>query len=255
MRITDAPIHASLAAMDLARARAWYAAKLGWEPTAEPPGTLVYELMGSAFTLFETPHAGSAKNTVMSWNVKNVGAEVTRLRGRGVVFEEYDFGEIKTVDGIMSDPGGGQTAWFTDSEGNIISLVTAPDDPRPPSLSATLAAADLARAKAWYAEVLGFQPMFELEGVIAGYQSGETTFSLYQTTFAGTAKNTVAVWRLKGLVDEVARLRETGVVFEDYDFGDGDVTVAGILSDADGPVNSWFTDSEGNILAIAEDRT
>ena len=42
-------------------------------------------------------------------------------------------------------------------------------------------------------------------------------------------------------------------VFEDYDFGD-EATIAGILSDADGPVNAWFTDSEGNSLAIAEDR-
>lgn len=254
MRITEAPIHASLAATDLARAKAWYADKLGWQPTVEPPGTLVYEPFGSAFTLFETPHAGTAKNTVMSWNVPDAAAEIARLRGRGVVFEEYDFGDFKTVDGVMSDPDGGKTAWFTDSEGNIVSITSSPNDPRPQSLSAMLAAADLGRARAWYADTLGFQPMFELEGVIAGYQSGSSSFSLYQTSYAGTAKNTVGVWRLKGLVDEVARLRERGVVFEDYDFGDGDVTVAGILSDADGPLNAWFTDSEGNILAITEDR-
>ena len=117
----------------------------------------------------------------------------------------------------------------------------------------TLGVTDLARAKAFYANKLGFTPMFEVEGVIAGYQSGSSTFSVYQTEFAGTAKNTVAVWRLQGLVDEVARLRDAGVVFEDYDFGD-EATVAGILSDEDGAVNAWFTDSEGNVLAIAEDR-
>jgi catechol 2,3-dioxygenase-like lactoylglutathione lyase family enzyme len=154
----------------------------------------------------------------------------------------------------MADPDGGKTAWFKDSEDNIIALTSSPQDQRPTSLGAMLAASDLARAKAWYAEKLGFEPMFELEGVVVGYQSGNSTFSVYQTDFAGTAKNTVAVWRLKGIVDEVARLRERGVVFEDYDFGDGDVTVAGILSDQDGPVNAWLTDSEGNILAIAEDR-
>jgi catechol 2,3-dioxygenase-like lactoylglutathione lyase family enzyme len=255
MKITDAPIHASLAATDLARARAWYADKLGWEPSAEPPGTLVYELLDSAFTLFETPRAGTAQNTVLTWNTGDVSSDVARLRARGVVFEDYDFGEIKTVDGIMSDPSGGQSAWFKDSEGNIISIVSAPDDPRPPSLSATLAAADLGRAKAFYADSLGFQPMFEFEGEVLGYQSGNSTFIVYRTTFAGTARNTVAVWRLKGIVDEVARLRERGIEFEDYDFGADGATVAGILSDEDGPVNAWFTDSEGNILAIAEDRT
>jgi catechol 2,3-dioxygenase-like lactoylglutathione lyase family enzyme len=254
MRITDAPVHASLAVVDLARAREWYADKLGWEPSLEPPGTLVYDVVGSNFTLFETPNAGTAKNTVMLWNVEDAAREVTRLRERGVVFEDYDFGDFRTVDGIMAGPDGSHTAWFKDSEGNIISLTSSPQDPRPPSLSPMLAASDLARAKAWYADKLGFAPMFEVAGVVVGYPSGPTTFTVYQTEFAGTAKNTVAAWRMVGIVDEVARLRERGVVFEDYDFGDGDVTVAGILSDEAGPLNAWFRDSEGNSLVLIEDR-
>ena len=254
MQITEAPVHASLAAVDLARARDWYADKLGWEPAIEEPGLLVYEALGSTFTLFETPNAGTAKNTVMTWNVPDAAAEVARLRDRGVAFEDYDFGEYRTIDGIMTDPEGGKAAWFRDSEGNIISLTSSPRDTRPPSLTPMLAAADLGRAKAWYADVLGFEPMFELEGVVIGFPSGSTTFSIYQTTFAGTAKNTVAAWRLTGLVDEVARLRERGVEFEEYDFGDGQATVAGILSDEDGPVNAWFRDSEGNSLVLIEDR-
>ena len=254
MQITDAPVHASLAAVDLARARAWYAEKLGWDPVREPDGVLVYEVFGSDFTLFETPNAGTAKNTVMSWNVPDVSTEVERLRAKGVTFVEYDFGDYRTVDGVMSDPEGGKTAWFKDSEGNIISLTSSPQDPRPQSLSPMLAAADLDRAKGWYADKLGFRPMFELEGVVIGYPSGSTTFSVYKTDFAGSAKNTVAAWRLQGIADEVARLRERGITFEDYDFGDGDATVDGILSDDEGPVNAWFRDSEGNSLVLIEDR-
>jgi catechol 2,3-dioxygenase-like lactoylglutathione lyase family enzyme len=254
MQITEAPVHASLAAVDLARAREWYADKLGWEPSREAPGLLAYDQLGAGFTLFETPNAGTAQNTVMSWNVPDAGTEVARLRDRGVVFEEYDFGDYKTVNGVMSDPEGGKTAWFKDSEGNIVSITSSPRDPRPSSLAPMLAASDLGRAKSWYAGTLGFEPMFELEGVIVGYPSGSTTFSVYQTSFAGTAKNTVAAWRLKGIVDEVARLRERGVEFEEYDFGDGDATVAGILSDELGPVNAWFRDSEGNSLVLIEDR-
>jgi catechol 2,3-dioxygenase-like lactoylglutathione lyase family enzyme len=252
--ITDAPVHPSLAVADLARAKAWYADKLGWEPSLEPNGLVVYELLGSSFTLFETPNAGTARNTVMNWNVPDVAPEVARLRASGVVFEDYDFGDFKTVDGIMTDPDGGKNAWFKDSEGNIIGLTSSPNDPRPASLSAMLAASDLARAKAWYSDKLGFQPMFEMEGLILGYASGPSTFTVYKTEFAGTAKNTVAVWRLHGLTDEVARLRAKGVVFDEQDFGDGEATVAGILSDELGPVSAWFTDSEGNSLALAEDR-
>src|SRR4249919_1894237 len=111
--ITDAPIHPSLAVHDTAHSRRWYADKLGWEPSLEAPGTLVYDVDGSAFTLFESDLAGTAKNTVMIWNVADVREEAARLRKRGVEFEEYDFGDIKTVDGVMSDPdGGGMNAWF-----------------------------------------------------------------------------------------------------------------------------------------------
>ena len=123
--ITEAPIHPSLATKDLAKARAWYADKVGWEPTIEPPGVLVYELGGSdsAFTLYETPFAGTAKNTVMNWAVPDVRAAVERLRGRGVTFEEYDFGpEGRTVGGILAEGESDLNAWFVDSEGNILAL-------------------------------------------------------------------------------------------------------------------------------------
>lgn len=135
--------------------------------------------------MFETPHAGSAKNTVMTWNVADVSPEISRLRERGIEFEEYDFGEYKTVDGVMTDPEGGKAAWFKDSEGNIIGLTSSAQDRRPGSLSAMLAASDLARAKAWYSEKLGFAPMFELERVVAGYQSGKSTFSVTRPTSPG----------------------------------------------------------------------
>jgi hypothetical protein len=46
------------------------------------------------------------------------------LRARGLVFEDYDFGTAKTVDGIMVDPEDGSlNAWFTDSEGNVLGIV------------------------------------------------------------------------------------------------------------------------------------
>jgi catechol 2,3-dioxygenase-like lactoylglutathione lyase family enzyme len=256
--ITDAPFHPSLAVADLAKARSWYSEKLGWDPVLEPPGTLVYQVGQSSFTLYESEFAGTAKNTVMNWAVNDVRAEVPRLRERGVVFEEYDFGEVKTDDGIMTDPSGGMNAWFKDLDGNIVGVISAgPDGPAlepGAEISGMIAAADLERAQQWYAEKLGFEPDFTFPEVLATYKSGPSTFSVYKTEFAGTAKNTVGIWRLTGIRDEVARLRGRGVVFEEYDFGDEGRTVGGIMSDAEGDVNAWFKDSEGNILALAEDR-
>ena len=253
--ITEAPIHPSLATRDLAKAREWYADKLGWLPTIEPPGIVVYEIGGpsSAFTLFETPFAGTAKNTVMNWVVRDVAAGVGRLRGRGVTFEDYDFGDFKTVDGIMETPDGNANAWFKDPDGNIVGLVQDTSAPEGGVIATMLAAADLDRAKAWYAEKLGFEPTGEMPGFVVDYRSGNTRFELYKTDFAGSAKNTVAVWRLAGIRDEVGRLRARGVTFEEYDFGPEGRTVGGILADGESDLNAWFVDSEGNILALAED--
>src|SRR5215203_1745988 len=104
MPITDASVHATLAVADLDEARKWYAQKLGWEPVRELPGTLIYQVGDSFFTLFTTPNARTAKNTVMNWNVDGLSRVVADLKGRGVRFEDYDFGEFKTEDGILSDP-------------------------------------------------------------------------------------------------------------------------------------------------------
>jgi hypothetical protein len=50
--------------------------------------------------------------------VTDVRAAVEEMRGRGVVFEEYDTPETRTENGIARMPGGGDAAWFKDSEGN-----------------------------------------------------------------------------------------------------------------------------------------
>src|SRR5215210_1280804 len=255
MAITDAPIHATLAVADLDKSRDWYAAKLRWEPMREVPGTLIYQVGDSFFTLFTTPNAGTAKNTVMNWNVEDLSSVVADLKGRGVRFEDYDFGEFKTVDGILSDPVGGKTAWFKDLDGNTVGVLQSPTGQASRhAISVMLAASDLGRAKAWYAEKLGFEPVEEFAEMVMDYVSGDTSFNVYRTEFAGTAKNTVAIWRAKDLLAEVASLRERGLTFDEYPADEGERYVDGVLYYEDKPVNAWFTDSEGNILALAEDQ-
>ena len=43
------------------------------------------------------------------------------LKARGVVFEEYDMPGIKMKNSIAT-AGGAKTAWFQDSEGNIMAV-------------------------------------------------------------------------------------------------------------------------------------
>ena len=53
--------------------------------------------------------------------MEDLAAEVAELRGRGVVFEEYDQPGLRTVDGIATTPVG-RAAWFKDSEGNVLTM-------------------------------------------------------------------------------------------------------------------------------------
>ena len=113
---------AILPAKELQRARAYYKDKLGLEPAEEHEGELIYRSPGgAAFSIYETDNAGSAKNTAMGWTADDLDAEVAELRGRGVVFEEYDFPGLKTENGIAVMDGE-KAAWFIDSEGNILAL-------------------------------------------------------------------------------------------------------------------------------------
>src|SRR5438132_1435927 len=131
--LNDYPVHASLATSDAARAKAWFADKIGWQPKREWPGLLLYEVGPTQFGVYETGAAGTAKNTVAFWLVKDLPAEVARLRDRGVVFEDYDFGEIKTVDGVMTDDDGSLVAWFKDPDGNVLGLIEDEDSRATPA--------------------------------------------------------------------------------------------------------------------------
>jgi hypothetical protein len=53
--------------------------------------------------------------------VDDIEAVMADLRQRGVVFEEYDFPGLKTVDGLATMDGF-HTAWFRDIDGNTFSI-------------------------------------------------------------------------------------------------------------------------------------
>jgi catechol 2,3-dioxygenase-like lactoylglutathione lyase family enzyme len=118
-----------LPAQDLDRARAFYSEKLGLEPVEEREGGLLYRCGGTEFALYESAGAASGDHTQMGFEVEDIEAVVAELRGRAVVFEEYDFPGLTTVNGIAEIEGnypskgkGERGAWFRDSEGNMLGL-------------------------------------------------------------------------------------------------------------------------------------
>jgi predicted enzyme related to lactoylglutathione lyase len=117
------PLYAYLPAKDVDRARKFYEEKLGFRPKQEIAGGIVYEFGGgTACFLYPTANAGTSKASQAFWQVDDVEREVADLKARGVKFEEYDVPEMKTVNGIATG-GGAKTAWFRDTEGNILAVV------------------------------------------------------------------------------------------------------------------------------------
>ena len=111
-------------------------------------------------------------------------------------------------------------------------------------------AADLQRARAFYTEKLGLTPVAEDEQTVRFATPSGSWFQVYETTYAGTGKHTVAQWDVEDLSVTVPRLSDAGVHFEHYDLPG--VTWDGHIADIGGQRVAWFLDSEGNVMCLDE---
>jgi predicted enzyme related to lactoylglutathione lyase len=121
--LQKSPMYAYIPVTNVARARQFYEQKVGLTPKQEAAGGVIYEFgERTACFMYPTPNAGTSKASQAFWQVDDVKREVTELKARGVKFEEYDMPGLKTENGIATG-GGAKTAWFKDSEGNILAIV------------------------------------------------------------------------------------------------------------------------------------
>ena len=114
---------------------------------------------------------------------------------------------------------------------------------------ATVAVTDLAKAKAFYENTLGLEPVEGDEGSVQSYRAGSSNLLVYESSYAGTNKATAVTWPVGDDLDAVIRdLKAKGVTFEHYEWPgmrrEGDVHIAGDMKVA------WFKDPDGNILNI-----
>src|SRR5258707_260953 len=120
--LNQAPIIPYIPVSDVGRARKFYEQTLGFKPKEEYAGGVIYECgKGTVVFMYKSGGAGTSKASAAFWQVDNVEAEMAELRAKGVKFEEYDMPGLKTVNGIATG-GGAKTAWFKDTEGNILAV-------------------------------------------------------------------------------------------------------------------------------------
>ncbi|MBK8025881.1 MAG: VOC family protein [Chloroflexi bacterium] len=115
-------MYAVIPASDLERARRFYEVRLGFSQGVAVGDGILYTVAGSQVLLYETRFAGTAEHTILTLRVDDLQATVAELRAKGVVFEDYDFPGLTTVDGI-ADLGDELAAWFKDSEGSIVGVI------------------------------------------------------------------------------------------------------------------------------------
>jgi predicted enzyme related to lactoylglutathione lyase len=114
----------------------------------------------------------------------------------------------------------------------------------------TLPAADLVRAKKFYAEKLGLNPSTESPSGLFYVTGGGTRFILYPAPNPARAGHTQMGISVQDIDSAVADLQAAGVIFEEYDFP-GLKTERGIAQT--GEVRAaWFKDSEGNLIGLVQ---
>jgi catechol 2,3-dioxygenase-like lactoylglutathione lyase family enzyme len=120
-----------------------------------------------------------------------------------------------------------------------------------------LPAKDLERARKFYSEKLGLEPVEERPGGLL-YRCGAGYFALFESTGGASGNHTQMGWEVADIDATVAALRTRGVAFEEYDLP-GLKTVNGIAeiegnypSKGAGERGAWFRDSEGNLLGIGQ---
>lgn len=120
--LSDSAVTTMLPVKDMDRARAFYEGRLGLKPAGfKPDGKFVYVVGGSTLALFPKAEGTRADHTAISFQVPAIAASIDALQRAGVVFEDYDFPGLKTVNHVCV-LGAEKAAWFKDTEGNILCI-------------------------------------------------------------------------------------------------------------------------------------
>ena len=120
--LSDTNVTTMLPVTDVDRARRFYEGCLGLKPGGfKPDGKFVYMVGGSTLALFPKPEGTKADHTAISFRVSDIAASIDELKRAGVVFEDYDFPGLKTVDHVCV-LGAEKAAWFRDTEGNYLCI-------------------------------------------------------------------------------------------------------------------------------------
>lgn len=123
MSLTRRSVAMMMPVTDVDRSRTFYSESLGLECTGtNDEGSAIYALEGgSTLVLLPRPDCTPSESTALSFEVDDIHAEISDLKDRGVVFEDYDLPDFSTVDHVCV-LGAEMASWFKDPDGNVLCL-------------------------------------------------------------------------------------------------------------------------------------
>jgi catechol 2,3-dioxygenase-like lactoylglutathione lyase family enzyme len=119
--LDNSEVIAFAAATDLDRAREFYEGILGLALVDQNPYACVFDVRGTMLRVTAVTEVGAPGYTVLGWRVGDIDSVVAGLRAKGVSFTRYD-GMGQDDNGIWTTPNGDRIAWFSDPDGNTLSL-------------------------------------------------------------------------------------------------------------------------------------
>jgi len=124
--LKDTKAFSSFSVDDIQKAKKFYTQTLGLEVSEVYDGQLLECHIGSEMKvlIYPKPYHTPATFTILNFPVDNLEETVEELVKRGVHFEIYNKGDVKTDErGISSSSEGPKIAWFKDPAGNILSVL------------------------------------------------------------------------------------------------------------------------------------
>ena len=106
---------------DRTRARRFYVDLLKLNLVAEDDFALVVAAKGANIRISEVGAFSPAKYTILGWEVPDIVVTVRELTDKGVSFSRYPHFQQDDL-GIWTSPSGSKVAWFSDTDGNVLSL-------------------------------------------------------------------------------------------------------------------------------------
>lgn len=110
-----------VATMDADRARNFYESVLGLKFVSDDPAAIVFDVGGTMLRIQKVQDLPVVPHTVLGWEVDDIYKTIAALRARGVHFTEFVHIH-QDDDGVWVSPSGAKVAWFSDPDGNTLSL-------------------------------------------------------------------------------------------------------------------------------------